>query len=127
VCCASGKIVNYDARVKEFVVKNSWSGQRIRGQEDVKKLILETWSNFGLEKIAPGCLISDRWGFGIHFGSDEISAKSIFFTSSRRDCHFQIQRCEISIRIFWRSELRQIYRKTRSSQGLDFPQSASPV
>jgi hypothetical protein len=46
--------------------------------EDVKKLILETWSNFGLEKIARGCLISDRWGFGIHFGSDEISAKSIF-------------------------------------------------
>jgi hypothetical protein len=44
----------------------------------VKKLILETWSNFGLEKIAPGCVISDRWGFGIHFGSDEISAKSIF-------------------------------------------------
>jgi hypothetical protein len=44
----------------------------------VKKLILETWSNFGLEKIAPGCLLSDRWGFGIHFGSDAISAKSIF-------------------------------------------------
>jgi hypothetical protein len=45
--------------------------------EDVKKCILETWSNFGLENRAR-LPYSDRWTFGIHFGSDEILAKSIF-------------------------------------------------
>jgi hypothetical protein len=38
-----------------------------------EKIDLETRSNFGLEKTAPGCLIGDCPGFGIHFGSDEIS------------------------------------------------------
>ena len=31
-----------------------------------------------MKKIAPGCLISDRWTLRIHFGSDDILAKSIF-------------------------------------------------
>jgi hypothetical protein len=43
-----------------------------------EKFDLETWSNFGLEKIAPGCFISGRQTFGIHFGSDEILEKSFF-------------------------------------------------
>jgi hypothetical protein len=43
-----------------------------------EKIDFRNVEHFGLEKIAPGCVISDRWGFGIHFGSDEISAKSIF-------------------------------------------------
>jgi hypothetical protein len=30
-----------------------------------------------LKNFAPGFLIGDRWAFGIHFGSDEISAKLI--------------------------------------------------
>jgi hypothetical protein len=63
-------------RLRNSVVRNSVV--ECSRQDDVKKLILETWSNFGLEKMTPGCVISDRWGFGIHFGSDEISAKSIF-------------------------------------------------
>jgi hypothetical protein len=50
----------------------------IEGTGRCEKIDLETWSNFGLEKTAPGCVISDHWDFGIHFGSHEISAKSIF-------------------------------------------------
>jgi hypothetical protein len=43
-----------------------------------EKIDLEKWTKFGLKEIAPGCLISDRWACGIHFGSNEIFAKSIF-------------------------------------------------
>jgi hypothetical protein len=51
---------------------------RKTGTGRCEKIDLETWSNFGLKKNAPGSVISDRWDFGIHFGSHEISAKSIF-------------------------------------------------
>jgi hypothetical protein len=47
-------------------------------QEDVKKFIWKRGAISVLKKIAPGSLISDRWAVAIHFGSDEISAKSIF-------------------------------------------------
>jgi hypothetical protein len=43
-----------------------------------EKIDPETWSNFGLEKKAPGCVISDRWGFGIHFGCHEIPPSRFF-------------------------------------------------
>jgi hypothetical protein len=43
-----------------------------------EKIDLEAWSNFAFKNFAPGCLISDRGAFGVHFGSEEISAKSIF-------------------------------------------------
>jgi hypothetical protein len=37
------------------------------------------WSEFGLEKIALGCPIKDRWGGGIHFGSKQKSQNLPFF------------------------------------------------
>jgi hypothetical protein len=52
--------------------------KKIIRQDDVKKLIQKRRAISALKKFAPGCLISDRWALGIDFGSDEISAESIF-------------------------------------------------
>jgi hypothetical protein len=59
-------------------VSREYWGLGVLGTGRCEKIDLETSSNFGPEKNAPGCVIRDRWDFGIHFGSHEISAKSIF-------------------------------------------------
>jgi hypothetical protein len=62
--------------LKEHSLIGTCSGYVPSGR--CEKNVLERGTISALKKNAPGCLISDRWAFGIHFGSDEISAKSIF-------------------------------------------------